>query len=54
MMSSHVTENDYRVSPTKHTSEDLSSRSEPASGTQEQAGPTTAEYLASITGSDSQ
>ena len=46
-------ENDYRVSPTQHTSEDLSSRSEPVSNMQEHSEPTTAEYLASITGSDS-
>ena len=33
------TENDNRVSPTKHTSRDLSLQSEPASNTQEQAEP---------------
>ena len=47
-------ESHYRVPPTWHMSEDLSSRSEPASSTQEQAEPTTAVFTASITGSDSQ
>ena len=46
-------ENDYRVSPTQQTSRDLSSQSELASSTQEQAEPT-AVSTASITGSDSQ
>ena len=42
------------VSPTWHTSEDLSSRSELTSSTQEHAQPITAVFIASITGSDSQ
>ena len=41
-MSSFFTERDYRVSPTKRTSEEPSLRSEPASNTQEAPEPTTA------------
>ena len=44
---------DYRVSPTYHTSEDLSSQAQPAANRQEQPEPTTTENTASITGSDS-
>ena len=53
-MLSFLKENDYRDSPTKQMSEDLSSRSEPASCTQPiQAEPTTAVHTACVTGSDS-
>ena len=45
-------ENDYRASPTQHTSEDLSSRAEPASSSRPvRAEPTTAVHIASTTGS---
>ena len=50
MLSSSCSEKDCRVSPTSHTSEDLSLRSGPASSTRVRTEPTTA----SITGSDFQ
>ena len=55
MMASTASENDYRVSPTNHTSEGLSSRSELASSTRPvRDEPTTTEHTPSITGSDPQ
>ena len=45
-------ESDYRLSPTWHTSEDLSLQSEPASHTHGQAEPTTVVYPAPITVSE--